>query len=247
MSEKLDKTSEAFLQKENETLKAFVKESEEAQAIMAQKLETYESFIDVKDFDTVAEHLEQAVAYTELGTVEEMKEALEKLAAYETLATPEDIEEAIKVIESYKELGTVEEIAESMKTLETYKTYATLEELDKAVEALETYAECEFTPESAKALVAERKANEAKKVLESLTSKFSISESVATSTLELFDGNVEEASKYLEQFVPAVESIDYEKPEGEKSDESIDPVIGEEIDPVTESEKTTRVTMLGKF
>lgn len=239
MPKELDKTSEAFLTKENETLKTFIRESEQKVADMNMRLETYENFISPDDFEVVASHLESAVAYSELGTLEEVKESVSKLASFEALATLEEIEQAIVMIESYKALGSLEELESAKLAAESFEGLATVEEVEKALETLATYANCGFTTEDAVAMVENKKAEESALVIAGIASACKVSESIASKTLELHNGDVEATESYLNQFTKTEEKIEVK--------ESVDPLIDAKIEKIVETVTSKSLTMLKDF
>lgn len=144
--EELQKSYE-FLLKENETLKALVKESQNRVSESEELLSTYETFCNVDQFPLIEGYIQTAKAleakYTNLESVDT---AMTKLKAYEEFGSleglktdRETLDKVTKEYDSYVKLGTVESVTESLNKLHTYEEYGSTEDLDKAGKLLESF------------------------------------------------------------------------------------------------------------
>lgn len=232
-----------FLEKENETLKTFVKESDEKITNLTESLKTYEEFCTVEEFKDIEENLSLVVSYSELGTVESVKESLAVLSAYESVGTVEEITESLTMLNSYKESATLDEIDESVKTIEAYVALGSIEDISSKMESLKGFESAGMTVEQISAMVESQKAEEAKKVVCQLASECSVSESVASKTLELHGQNFESAKEYLVE----LKGIKVEAKESE--DKSlVGATVESVVNKVNENQAPAKkATMLGNF
>lgn len=142
----------AFLQKENDTLKTLVKESQSRLSETQGLLATYEAFCDVDQFPEIEANISLArEIVTNYGGLDSVKESVSKLKAYEALGTVEDIvtdkatfDRVFKEHDSYVRLGSLDQVKESLVLVDStkekldllakYEEYGSIDELEKTKE-----------------------------------------------------------------------------------------------------------------
>lgn len=138
----------AFLQKENDTLKTLVKESQSRLSETQGLLATYEAFCDVDMFPEIESRVSIAKEIESLGGLDSVKESVSKLKAYEALGTVEDIvndkatfDRVFKEHDAYVRLGSLDQVKESLEQFDAskekldllarYEEFGSVEEMEK--------------------------------------------------------------------------------------------------------------------
>lgn len=227
MDPKTNEEQIAFLTKENDTLKKFVKESDTKMQELESELESYRAFISKDEFDATIEALESGAEFSALGTVESVSESLTKLEKYEDAATLEEVDTAIATIESYSAAGTVEEVAKAVESVKA------LEDAGMAVETLIADVET-------KALEVRESA------IQDMSSKFNVSAELMADTLALHEGDLEKTESYLSKF-KAVESADTSATVDAVVGATVVESVGTDGKVASESAPTKPSTMLSQF
>jgi hypothetical protein len=132
---------EKELQKENEALKAFVKEADAQIADLKANVEAFEAMGTVEEIEGViakaSEMADELSTYREIGTPAEITESIENasvaLEAYVAFGSLEEVQEAHSALETYAGLGDLETVTEAVESVATAKVEA---EVAKLVETL---------------------------------------------------------------------------------------------------------------
>lgn len=200
------------LEKENEVLKGFVKESETKLTEMQDKLAAYEAIGTPADYQATidnaisriveanktAEVLEDELnSYRELATIEEVKQTLEALESYTAFASVEEMPKLESLLSAYVVLGTKEQLESKLEALSAYEAVGTVEALLSL-------------KEEAVKLEAEKEQLRKESIVTDLASKYNISKELATETLELKQWDESATAEFLSKFkvvesAPAVE------------------------------------------
>jgi len=141
--------------------------------------ESNAAYAELGEAASIKEALEaakdQATAIADLGGLDAIKESLETVDEYKELGTTGAISEILKMVQEYAEIGTVEDIQDSYKAMEELTDQIKNEQAKS--EADEFAKEAGIESDIAESLLGSMDKGAANKLLESLKSKGSLSES----------------------------------------------------------------------